>query len=295
MGGEAPVFPVLILTGLSGAGKTTVLHVFEDMLFFVMDGLPLELAPGMLPVLRAEALSHYRGIVIGVDLRQHYAEKDFSKLLGELRGQSDNVRLLFVQASSESILRRYAATRRPHPLEAEGLGLEQAVAAEGQRLAALRDMADLVFDSSDFSIHDLRRHVLLRCAGLFKNAPRFRVHLISFGFKYGQPSEADMTFDLRFLPNPFFVEALRPSSGLDKAVADYVLAAEPGGTFLSRLVEFLEYLLPLFEAEGRYRLAIAFGCTGGRHRSVAFTEAVRHILKPLGFAVSVEHRHLELG
>lgn len=288
-------FPVIILSGLSGAGKTTVLNVFEDMHFFCLDGIPLDIAPRMLALLTADSLARYKGMIIGVDLGQHYLPKDFSRIFDEMHRRSESIKLLFVTASTEAIIRRYATTRRPHPLEVEGLGLEQAVEAERERLEVLRDMADLLVDTSDFSIHDLRRYLQQHYKAFFEGSPNFRVHLISFGFKYGQPAEADMMYDLRFLPNPYFVQELRPLSGKDAPIADYVLGADPGREFLRRLGDFLKYLLPLFEAEGRYRLTIAFGCTGGRHRSVAVTEAVGHFFKTLGYAVSVEHRHLELG
>ncbi|MDR2503831.1 MAG: RNase adapter RapZ [Deltaproteobacteria bacterium] len=292
---EAAAFPTLILAGLSGAGKSTVLNVFEDMRFFSIDGLPLELVRGVLPLLNMQALAHYRGVIIGVDLRQHHSAKDFYRQFNDLRAQPAVVRLLYVDADVQTIMRRYAATRRPHPLEAEGLGLEEAVAEERQRISSLRDMADLVVDTTGYSIHDLRRFILQRHGQLFQGAPQFRVHLISFGFKYGMPAESDMMFDLRFLPNPYFVEELSPMNGLDRPVAEYVLNSAPGQSFMTRLADFWSYLLPLFEAEGRYRLTIALGCTGGQHRSVAVTEEAGRILKNLGFAVSIEHRHLKLG
>lgn len=288
-------FPVIILAGLSGAGKTTILNVFEDMQFFCLDGIPMDLTPRMLTLLTSEPLARYKGLIIGVDLSQHYLPKDFSRILDAMHRQAEGLKLMFADASTETIIRRYATTRRPHPLEAEGLGLEQAVDAERERLAVMKGMADLVLYTSEFSIHDLRRHLQKRYAAFFENSRHFRVHLVSFGFKYGQPAEADMMYDLRFLPNPYFIEELRPLSGMDPAISGYVLGADPGREFLRRLTGFLEYLLPLFEAEGRYRLTVAFGCTGGRHRSVAVTEAAGRYFKTLGYAVSIEHRHLELG
>lgn len=294
-GENSGAFPVIILTGLSGAGKTTVLNVFEDMQFFTLDGLPLDVVPRMLPLLTSESLSRYKGLIIGVDASQHYLPKDFSRIFDEVHAQAEGLQLLFVDADTEAIIRRYATTRRPHPLEVEGLGLEQAVSAERDRLDTLKNMADLVLDTTSYSIHDLRRYLQQRNTTFSEHSPHFRVHLISFGFKYGQPAEADMMYDLRFLTNPFFVEDLRQLSGKDAAIAGYVLGADPGKPFMKHLCGFLKFLLPLFEGEGRYRLTIAFGCTGGRHRSVAVTEAVGHYLKTLGYAVSVEHRHLELG
>ncbi|MDL2306667.1 RNase adapter RapZ [Desulfovibrio sp. OttesenSCG-928-C06] len=287
-------FPVVLLAGLSGGGKTSAINVLEDMRFFAIDGLPLGLVPQMLSLLHSEELAHYKGLAIGLDISQQDADRDYVRQLLNLRGTGD-VRLVFIEASHDVIMRRYATTRRPHPLESEGLGLEQAIRTESERLLPLRNNADLVIDTSSMSIHDLRRFIQKRYAGLFEKSRNFRVHLISFGFKYGLPAETDMMYDLRFLPNPFFVEDLRPMSGKDEPIRDYVLESEPGKGFMLKLRNFLEYLLPLFENEGRYRVTIAFGCTGGRHRSVAVTEAAGKALKENGYAVSIEHRHLELG
>ncbi len=193
------------------------------------------------------------------------------------------------------LFRRYATTRRPHPLESEGLGLEQAMDREREILLSLRQNASLVIDSSGFSIHDLRRAIQEHWEYSKDRSPGLRVHLITFGYKYGVPLEAELVFDLRFLPNPYFHEDLKPMSGRDAPVVEYVLGSDPGRDFLKRFKEFLGYILPLYASEGRYRLTIAIGCTGGRHRSVAVAEAVAEALKSLGYGVSVEHRHLALG
>lgn len=293
-------FPVIILTGLSGAGKTSVIKVFEDLGFFSIDGLPLEIAPQVLPLLGAQALASYRGLVLRLDLSRHGHSRNLTGELADLRGMGDNIRILFIDADNETIMRRYATTRRPHPLDKseedpDGIGLEQAVVLEREYLAPILNMSDMVIDTSAFSIHDLRRFVQQHFSVIYDQTPPLRVHLISFGFKYGIPAEAEMMFDLRFLPNPYFVQSLQPMSGLERDVADYVLEHEPGKGFIVRLTDFLQYLLPLYQDEGRYRVTLAFGCTGGRHRSVAVTERVSAALKKLGFAVSVEHRHLELG
>ncbi|MDR1126338.1 MAG: RNase adapter RapZ [Deltaproteobacteria bacterium] len=291
-----PPFPVILLCGQSGAGQTSAVNVFEDMHFLTVGGLPMDLVPQMLPSLTSEAISHYyKGLAVGLDLRKQDFSRDYLSLLLGLRGLNYDVRLVFLEAEMDVIMRRYATTRRPHPLEGEGGGLEQAVRSERERLAPLRENADIVIDTSKLSIHDLRRFIQKNCLGIFDKQRNFRVHLISFGFKYGVPAEADMMYDLRFLPNPFFVEELRPQSGLDKSVADYVLGVSPGREFAGRLTDFLLYLLPLYESEGRYRVTIALGCTGGRHRSVAVTEAVFKALSQHNYAMSVEHRHLELG
>ncbi len=288
-------YPVVIITGLSGSGKSTALDVFEDMGYFTVDGLPAELAPQMVEKLTKASVFQHKGIALGMDLRQSSFVADLDSALAELRGNGHSPRIIFFEARPEVLMKRYLATRRPHPLEKEGLGLEQALGMECSRLKRLRKKADLVLDTSDHSIHDLRRVLQGKWKALHQMRRGLRVHLITFGFKYGTPTEADMVFDLRFLPNPYFKEALRPLSGLDAPVAEYVLQSEPGKTFFGRLAEFLEYVIDLYEVEGRFRLTIAIGCTGGRHRSVAVAEKLNERLQQAGFDLSLEHRHMALG
>lgn len=288
-------FPVIFVTGLSGAGKTTVLNVFEDMRFFTMDGLPSNVISGITKVLNRENLTAFRGLVIGVNLLHPDAVALYNEDLNKLHKRGIFPGVLFVEAKPSVLMQRYATTRRPHPLEGEGLGLEQALEEEHKRLSQVRDKADLVIDSSSYSIHDLRRVIQKKWETLRERSHSMKVHLISFGFKYGTPAEADMVFDLRFLPNPYFVPDLKLLSGLDEPVADFILQQDPGLTFAAKLRDFLLYLLPQYEGEGRYRLAIGIGCTGGRHRSVAVTQAMAAMLTENGFLVTTEHRHLELG
>jgi UPF0042 nucleotide-binding protein len=288
-------FPLLVVTGLSGSGKSSALHVFEDMGFFTVDGLPAVLVVQMVGMVVATPLPHFRGLVMGMDLRQEDFVREYERSLADLRRLGYAPCLIFLEAKPDILVQRYAATRRPHPLEKEGLGLEQALEAERCRLYRLRKTADVVIDTSGHSIHDLRRVLQAKWQALKDEGRRLRVHLISFGFKYGTPAEADMVFDLRFLPNPYFLPALKPLSGLDGAVAEFVLKKRSGDLFMRRLLEFLEFLLAQFEAEGRFRLTLALGCTGGRHRSVAVAEALAHNLASTGYAFSLEHRHLNLG
>ncbi len=288
-------FPVVIVTGLSGSGKSTALGVFEDMGFFTVDGLPVELAVRMVELIHSAAPAGYRGLALGMDLRQSGFTGEYEAALQRLKEKGFFPRILFVEASPAMLMRRYAVTRRPHPLEREGLGLEQALEMERTRLSGLRKNADLVLDTSTYSIHDLRRVLQAKWKAVGRMGPALRIHLISFGFKYGTPSEADMVFDLRFLPNPYFVAELKPLSGKDASVAEYVLGKEPGSEFFSRLKDFLLYTLGCYEAEGRFRLTIAIGCTGGRHRSVAAAEALARAFAEAGWSPSLEHRHLELG
>ena len=292
---QQPSFPVIFVTGLSGAGKSTVLNVFEDMRFFTMDGLPATVINDVTTVLSQGSLEDFKGLVIGVNLLHPDATSLFTQALDELHSRGIYPGLLYVEAKAPVLMQRYASTRRPHPLESEGLGLEQALEEEHTRLALIREKADLVIDSSTYSIHDLRRVIQKKWETLRERSHSMKIHLISFGFKYGTPAEADMVYDLRFLPNPYFIPELRAMSGLDAPVADFLLTQEPGATFLTKLADFLLYFLPQCENEGRYRLTIAIGCTGGHHRSVAITQALAGILTSNGFFVTIEHRHLELG
>ena len=286
---------VVIVTGLSGSGKTTALKVFEDMGFFTVDGLPVALAVQMVSMVAGAELSHYKGIALGMDLRESEFIGDYEESMRALHDRGFAPRILFFEAKEDVLIKRYATTRRPHPLEKEGLGLEQAIAMERTRIKRLRKMADMVLDTSTYSIHDLRRVIQEKWKNLRHLTKALRVHILTFGFKYGTPSEADMVFDLRFLPNPYFVPELKPLSGRNQAVADYVLANNPGKEFLARLTDFLVYVLEQYEAEGRFRLTIAIGCTGGRHRSVAVAEALAKTLRAKYKALTLEHRHLELG
>ena len=288
-------FPVIIVTGLSGAGKSTVLNVLEDLRYFTVDGLPATLAPQMVTILNREALAHYQGLVLGMDLRESNFVRNLEKTLERLQGMGVRPAVVFIEANAAVLNRRYATTRRPHPLESEGMGLEQALEQERLRLAPVRETADLVVDTSSYSIHDLRRVIQKKWSSIQGRIRALRINIVTFGFKYGVPTDADLVFDLRFLPNPYFVPDLRPLSGLDEAVAKYVLEAGHGDAFLAKLVDFLHFLLPQYETEGRYRLTLAFGCTGGRHRSVSVAEALLRALKKSDYAVSIEHRHMELG
>lgn len=285
---------VCIVTGLSGAGKSTALGVFEDLGYFTVDGLPAALAPDMAALMTRPSMSRYKGMALGMDIRQSDFLEDINMALSQMTGDGYRPMLLFLEAAPHELMRRYATTRRPHPLEREGLGLEEALAAERERLAPLRESADLVVDTTRFSIHDLRRAIQKRWRAKEK-LRAIRVNVLSFGYKYGVPREADMVFDMRFLPNPYFEAALRPLSGKDKAVADYVLHSPGAQEFFQKLRDLLFFMLPLMESEGRYRVSIAIGCTGGRHRSVAVAEELTQALRQADYSATLEHRHLELG
>lgn len=286
---------VVIVSGMSGSGKSTALRVFEDMGFFCVDGLPARMAPALIELFFNASARDYPGLAMGMDLRQPDFAGQWREVLQDIEKFSVRPTILFTDSSDQVLLRRYATTRRPHPLASRSLGLEAALEREREILEPIRSQADLVIDTSHYSVHDLRRVIQDKWESIASQSQGMRIHLISFGFKYGAPAEADTVMDLRFLPNPYFVEDLRPMSGQDEAIARYVLDGEPGREYLKRLLEFLDFTVPLYAREGRYRLTMAFGCTGGRHRSVAVTEAVLAHLRLQGYSVSVEHRHFSLG
>jgi len=286
---------VVVITGLSGSGKSTAINVFEDMGYFCVDGLPALLMPKLVTLFDEQSAHRYRGLALGMDVRQADFDSDGLEALELLKASGNPPQIIFTEASTREIMRRYATTRRPHPFESEGYGLGEAVEEERRRLAFLREAADLVMDTTDFSIHDLRRQLHQKWMFLEGKGPDMKVHIMSFGFKYGLPTESDLLFDLRFLPNPYFEPSLKALSGKDAAVADYVLQSEEGRQFLPKFLDFLSGLIPLYAKEGRYRLTIAVGCTGGRHRSVATAEALFDTLRKAGYTVSLEHRHIEKG
>lgn len=288
---SADSFPVIVVSGLSGAGKSTVLKVFEDLRFFCVDGLPASMLAKLVELFKGKDDS-YRGLVLGMDLRQLDFVEEWKSTCAQLGSDGVSPSLIFLEARLPELVRRYATTRRPHPLESKKLGLEQALEEEKELLEPLRNAADLVIDTTTYSIHDLRRRIQEKWSELTENASGLRVNVISFGFKHDVPTEADMVMDLRFLPNPYFDEKLRPLSGKDKAISDYVLGSETGSVFIEKYLDFLQYILPLYEAEGRYRLTIAVGCTGGRHRSVAVAERIFATLKSSGYSTSLEHKHI---
>jgi UPF0042 nucleotide-binding protein len=291
----AKPLPVAVITGLSGSGKSTALNVFEDMGFFCVDGLPASLMAKLVSLFEGQGSARYRGLALGMDMRQVDFESDWRLALDDLRRAERVLSIVFIEADTAEIMRRYATTRRPHPLESEGFGLGEAVEVERLRMTPLRDAADMVMNTTDYSIHDLRRHLQDKWQFMEGTGQAMKVHIMSFGFKFGLPTESDLVFDMRFLPNPFFVEGLRPLSGKDQVIVDYVLGGEPGSSFMPKLLDFLGYLLPLYAQEGRFRLTMSFGCTGGRHRSVAVAETVFDTLRKSGYTVSLEHRHIEKG
>ncbi len=276
---------VVVVTGLSGAGRSVAAGALEDLGWFVIDNLPADLVPkvGELASSTTGTFDRVALVMGGFSEPVHQIEALRSQL-----GQLDQVTAVFLDTSTEALVRRYEATRRRHPL-ADGQGLVEAIEDERVRLAEARATADLVIDTTELNPHQLRDR-LTREFGEVGHDETTRVTLTSFGFKYGLPLDVDIVLDCRFLPNPHWEDELRPMSGLDPEVQDYVLEREITASFLDRLNGMLDELVPAYEEQGKTFLTIAFGCTGGRHRSVAVAEALGRRLKEQGWRLRVSHR-----
>jgi RNase adapter protein RapZ len=298
---DAPVQSVVVVTGLSGAGKSTALHALEDLGFFCIDNLPTVMAPEAVAVCARGGVAR---IALGMDVRVREFLGEMSRVLAQLAGAREDgasvdspLRVLFLDASDEALLRRFNETRRPHPLARQGhhqeaVALLESVAAERERLSPLRARADDVIDTTSLSVHELRRTVIDRFGPSSGGAPPMSVRLVSFGFKYGAPVDADVVLDVRFLDNPHFVPALRALPGTDARVMTYVLENPETKGFLEHAHELLAFSLPKYEREGKSYLTIAIGCTGGRHRSVVIAHELGRLLQAAQRNVTVYDRDL---
>ena len=277
-----------VITGLSGAGRSEAAKAFEDMGWFVVDNLPPSLLGTMAElVTRSQgAVSH---VAVVVDVRGRAFFSDLRTGLDELAGKGVSRRILFLEASDETLVRRFEHVRRPHPLQGEGRVVD-GIERERELLATLRGEADLVIDTSTLNVHELRAKIERAFAG--DDGPGLRATVVSFGFKYGLPVDADLVVDCRFLPNPHWVPELRPYSGRDDVIRDYVLGQPGAQPFLDRYADLLEVLLAGYVHEGKRYLTLAVGCTGGKHRSVVMAEELGGRLAKLGADVRVVHRDL---
>jgi UPF0042 nucleotide-binding protein len=279
------VADIVLITGLSGAGRSGVADVLEDLGWFVVDNLPTALI-GTIVELAAKPNSDIERLAL-VAGRQH---GEVLSKVGELRAAGHDLRVVFLDASTPELVRRYDATRRRHPLAEQAAGLVESIELERSMLEPVRAAADLVIDTSDLNVHQLKE----RIDQAFDSVPggRLRVAVESFGFKHGLPLDADIVMDVRFLPNPHWDDALRPLTGHDPKVRDFVLETAAGSAFVDRFDELLGTLVPQYQAEGRSYLTVAIGCTGGRHRSVAMAEELAARLRARGVAVTATHRDL---
>lgn len=281
----------VVITGLSGAGRSLVADDLEDLGWFVIDNMPPELVPKVVELAQTPRSSIEQvALVVGTGAYQDQV----TPMLGWLRESGATLRVLFLECSTDALVRRYSETRRRHPLSRGGGEDQLSVAIERERelLQPVKAQADVVVDTSELNVHELRRRVI----ALFADAGAsnaMQTTVMSFGYKHGLPMDADLVLDCRFLPNPHWIEELRPQTGLDRAVREYVLTQEASQAFLEQLNHLLEMLLPAYAAEGKSYLTVALGCTGGRHRSVAMAEQVAAILHRGGYSPSVVHRDIE--
>ena len=277
----------LIITGLSGAGKSLAADILEDMDYYCVDNMPVALLPRFAELCLATR-GRYERVALVTDVRERENITGLVDALDRLWDQGLEYRILFVEADMQTIVRRYKSSRRPHPMLAGG-SIEDAVRRETAVLAPLRERAAHIIDTSGLTARGLRAKLLQ----LFARGPAERsmeVRVMSFGFKHGIPMEADLVFDVRFLPNPYYVAELRPRTGLDDGVRDYALSAPQSQEFLHRLMDFVAYLLPRYVEEGKTSLTIAVGCTGGKHRSITFARKIAEYCKQLGYQTGIQHR-----
>jgi|ERR1051326_2336151 len=275
---------LVLITGMSGSGKASVLKSFEDLGYYCVDNLPVELIPRFAELARHSA--HIERTALVVDIREGRGLERLPAIVRALK-RALNTTVIFLEASDESLVRRFSETRRPHPLG--NIPVRQAIQGERRRLAPIRRMADMVIDTSKLNVHELRAHVLDKFRPGARDKNIF-ISCVSFGYKQGVPQDADLVFDVRFLPNPHFVPGLRPYTGKHPKVAKYIRSFPQTGEFIDRIADLLTYLLPHYIREGKSYLTIGFGCTGGQHRSVMIAEDVRKRLARAGYHVNVTHR-----
>lgn len=280
---------MVVVTGLSGSGRSAALKAFEDIGYYCVDNLPLALLRSFVEfALRSEEASRS---AIGIDIRERGFPAQFPDLYGELKAGGRPIELLFLDATDQTIVRRFSETRRPHPLSRGTTPLLDGIRKERAALGEVKKLAGRIIDTSDYTVHDLRQAIERYYTEGDADRPMV-ITLVTFGYKYGVPYELDLMFDLRFLPNPHFVPELRALTGEDANVREYIMARPDAGEFLDRLAGFLAYLLPRYRSEGKSYLTIGFGCTGGRHRSVALAVMVAELLRTSGYDVNIKHRDI---
>lgn len=281
----------VIVTGMSGAGKSTALKMLEDVGYFCVDNLPVPLIPKMADLLRVPG-TEINKAALGVDIRSGQSFEELEKVLEELDSTGMQYEILFLESSDDVLIKRYKETRRFHPLAGNEGRVDQGIRMERQRIRFLRKRADYLIDTS----HMLTRELKAELNKIFVQNKEYKnlyISVLSFGFKYGIPADADLVFDVRFLPNPYYIEELRPKSGNDKEVRDYVMQNEKANVFLEKLSDMVEFLIPNYILEGKTQLVIGIGCTGGKHRSVTLAnELFRVLSKNENYGVRIEHRDI---
>lgn len=281
---------LVIITGLSGSGKGSILKALEDLGYYAVDNMPVDLIPKFAELAHDSSKTH--GAALVVDVREGEGLKRFPKIFAQLR-KSANARLLFAEADDAAIVRRFSETRRPHPL-GTGTSISKSIKVERARLGAIRAMADLIINTSKFTVHELREFIGERFRGQGDEA-KLMIYVTSFGFRNGVPPDSDLVFDVRFLPNPNYIPRFKHLTGKNPGVARYIRSFPQTVEFINRISDLLVYLLPHYIHEGKTYLTIAFGCTGGQHRSVMMADQIRGNLAEAGYRAKVNHRDIATG
>lgn len=288
--GSADLQEITIVTGMSGAGRSTAIKAFEDLGWYVVDNLPPQMIRPLMEV-AGRAGDSLPKLTVAIDIRGGKLLETFDAFVNEVR-QTHRVNVLFLDATEEAIVRRYESSRRPHPLQREGDTVLDAIRMERERLREVRSVADVIIDTSELNVHQLAHRIRERFADPAED--KLQLTVMSFGFKYGSPQDADLIVDMRFLPNPFWNPELRPFNGRDKRVSDFVLAQEGADAFSTHFIGMLEPVIRGYERENKRHALIGIGCTGGKHRSVAMTEHIANLLRGRD-DVQVSVRHRDLG
>lgn len=281
---------LVIVTGMSGAGKSSVLKMLEDMGYFCVDNLPIPLIPKLVQ-LTVEESKNIEKAALGVDIRSGQSLEEMNGILERLTQMGYQPEILFLETKTGILVKRYKETRRIHPLSATGR-VDKGIELERKRLQFLKNRADYIIDTSQLLIRELKAEIdkIFINNEVYNN---FYITILSFGFKYGIPADSDLVFDVRFLPNPFYIPELKPQTGKDKAVYNYVMESKEAIIFLDKLEDMLTFLIPNYIVEGKNQLVVSIGCTGGKHRSVTLARAITERLKKLEYGLKVEHRDIE--
>jgi UPF0042 nucleotide-binding protein len=281
---------VVIITGLSGSGKSTTLRALEDIGFFCVDNLPVILLPKFLSITISSS-PEIKRVALVMDLRERSFLHKYNRIFDGLKKKGYRIEILFLESSDESLLHRFSETRRTHPLSERGMIME-GIQQEREKLSSLKKMADKIIDTTSINVHQLKDVIQNYFSPSSRNK-KMVINVTSFGYRYGLPVEADLVFDVRFLPNPYFVENLKNYDGNNDDVRDYVLKNKESKEFLEKTLDLMNLLIPLYEKEGKVRLNIAMGCTGGRHRSVVMANAISSFFSSMKYLVNLNHRDID--
>ena len=279
----------VIVTGMSGAGKSSVLKMLEDAGYFCVDNLPIQLIKKMAELTTHET-ENIKKVALGVDIRSGESLAELDETLVAMESLEIAYEILYLDAETEVLVKRYKETRRTHPLAGTGR-VDKGIELEREKLEFLKEKADVIIDTSRLLIRELKEQIVKIYVN-DENFSNFVITILSFGFKYGIPSDSDLVFDVRFLPNPFYIPELKHQTGNDKAVRDYVMEAKEAGEFLKKLEDLITFLVPNYIKEGKNQLVISIGCTGGKHRSVTLANALTEYMKQFDYGIKVEHRDI---